>query len=340
MTAPIATTNAAAAAPARTPVWRLSVNGTDVSREISPMVLSVEYTDHAHGQSDEITVKIENRDQRWSNAWYPSKGDTVELLIGYVGEQLLPCGRFEIDKLTTEGPPDTFTIKCLAAGIIPALRTKKSVAYQGQRLVDIVNKVADAHGFSVVGAIDDTRVGRVTQYRETDLSFLLRLSERFGYVFSVRGTQLVFYKLGSLESADVVWTIARGPAIKRYKFDDETRTLYRACTISYLDGLSGKVLTQTVTDPSVTKGDVWRISSRVESDADALQQATNALHFVNSANAKATLTLIGNPRVMGGATVQSTGFGQPDGKYLIQTARHKIARSSGYETELEMTRVA
>lgn len=327
----------AAPVPVRKPVWRLVVDGKDVSLEISPSVLSVTYMDHAHGKSDEIEVKLENRDHKWSNAWYPSKGDAVELMIGYAGEDLLPCGRFEIDKVTLEGPPDVVGIKCLAAGIIPALRTKRSAGFDGQLLGDIVAKVAARHGYTVLGEIAPLRIARVTQHQETDVSFLARVAEQYGYVFSIRPPQLIFYRRATLEGAGVVWTLKRGQA-KRYKFDDETRTLYRACTVSYDDPVTGRTLSRTVSDPNVRKGDVHKITARVENAEQADAQARAALHYVNSSNAKSTVVLPGNPRLVGGATVAVEGFGVSDGTYLVQTARHRITREPGYEVELEMTR--
>lgn len=53
-----------------------------------------------------------------------------------------------------------------------------------------------------------------------------------------------------------------------------------------------------------------------------------------------TLTLIGNPKLVAGNTVQLEDCGRLSGKYLIESARHRRDRSSGYTTELEVKRVA
>jgi uncharacterized protein len=59
---------------------------------------------------------------------------------------------------------------------------------------------------------------------------------------------------------------------------------------------------------------------------------------VNAGNAKGTIVVAGNPRLVAGSTLEAQDFGEPDGKYLIQTARHKITRGKGYDVDIEVTR--
>src|SRR5271154_4179196 len=93
--------------PVRSPQWVLSYEGVNISADISRMVIGVTYLDHLSGLSGEAEVIIEDHDQRWQGAWYPSLGDGLNLAIGYRGEALLPCGDFQVDELELTGPPDT-----------------------------------------------------------------------------------------------------------------------------------------------------------------------------------------------------------------------------------------
>ena len=52
-----------------------------------------------------------------------------------------------------------------------------------------------------------------------------------------------------------------------------------------------------------------------------------------------TITAPGTTALMAGVTVAAQGFGVHDGTYLIMTAHHKLGRSNGYETEVDLRKV-
>ena len=116
------------------PTFKLEYNKKDITKDISKYVLSINYTDFEHGQSDEIEIVFEDSDKLWQSAWIPSKGDSLRLYIGYIGEKLLNCGLFEIDEVEFQTPPDTLTVKAIATGITKSLRQKNSVAYENKSL--------------------------------------------------------------------------------------------------------------------------------------------------------------------------------------------------------------
>lgn len=43
---------------------------------------------------------------------------------------------------------------------------------------------------------------------------------------------------------------------------------------------------------------------------------------------------------MAGVTFNLTGYGKLNGRYLIESARHRIERSGGYSTSIEIKRAA
>jgi uncharacterized protein len=141
----------------------------------------------------------------------PTEGDLANLMIGYAGEDLLPCGDFQVDDISLSGPPDVFHLRCLAAYITPAMRTRRSIGYENQTLTQIASTIAAKYGLTMITASGppDLIFARVTQRQETDLAFLRRLARAHNYDFTIRGKQLVFYSQPSLETDEPVATIAR-----------------------------------------------------------------------------------------------------------------------------------
>jgi len=185
----------AIAYPVRSPSWVLTYQGTNITADISSMVLGITYTDRLADAAGEVEVGLEDRDERWQGPWYPQQGDLLSLMIGYQNETMLPCGDFQVDDLELSGPPDVFRLRGLAAYITPAMRTPNSIAYEDQTLMQIAEAIASKYGLEVISVANRINVSfaRVTQKQESDLQFLRRLARGHDYDFTIRGNQLVFY---------------------------------------------------------------------------------------------------------------------------------------------------
>jgi|GEM_PF-3014141 len=237
-----------------TPQWILSYDGKDISADIAPMTTQVTYTDYVHGKSDEIEIQLEDGNSKWRNLWYPSEGDTLNLAIGYVGQALLGCGTFEIDEIELGHSSRTATIRGLAVPVSAPMRSRLTFAYDDVTLRDVVEQVAARRSLSVVGEIAELAFRRVTQANETDLGFLRRLAEQYGYVFSVRGSELVFYPLLDLESSDPIITLAHNDLKPGTSWRGTAQETYVAAELSYMDPESGELVSVRVEADGVPRG--------------------------------------------------------------------------------------
>ncbi|MCR9073894.1 MAG: contractile injection system protein, VgrG/Pvc8 family [Alphaproteobacteria bacterium] len=321
------------------PVWVLVYEGVDISADIAPFVVRVTYTDHAHGESDEISVEIEDRDHRWINGWYPTKGDRITLYLGYDGQPLMPCGDFELDDVEWTAPPDIVRLKGLASAITPALRTENTFAYEGQTLRQVAETVAGRHGLRVTGEIDDIRIERITQLKARDLAFLKTLAEEYGHVFSVRGDQLVFHRVADLEAAPPAISLDRGD-ISRISIRDKTRQVFAKAEVRYHNPVNREMLAHEVAAAAPVTGDTLKLTVRAENPAQAEAKAKAALAKANRTEAEGTIDMIGEPRLVGGANLTLTGCGRFDGTWAIARSTHTIERSKGYTTSIAIRGIA
>lgn len=325
----------------RTPEWVLSYEGVNITTDVSRMVVSITYIDHLDALSGEVELEVEDREQRWQGEWYPGLGDTINLMVGYRGEELLPCGDFELDELELAGPPDVFRLRGLAAFVTAPLRTANSTGYEGQSLTAIAQTIASKYGYSVVDApgAADVQFDRITQKEETDLAFLKRIAAEHGFDFTVRGTSLVFYARATLESEPAVATLSRSDTL-RFGFRNRTRHIYKASRVSYQDAMAKKLVTEgaqaTVTMPT---GDTLKRVERCENGQQASLKAKAALDAKNLRFVTASLRVPGSTVLSAGNNVALDGFGNFDGTYMVRTARHHLAREVGYITDVEGWRV-
>lgn len=329
------------ASPVRAPQWVLTYQGVNITTDISQMVTSITYLDRLDGASGTLEVVLEDREKRWQGPWRPVEGDQVNLMIGYSDSPLLSCGDFQIDDLSLNGPPDLFHMGCLASYITPAMRTVNSSGYESKTLIQIAGTIASKYGLSVVTA--DSPQGptyaRVTQRQETDLAFLKRLARQHNYEFTIRGKQLVFYSRDSLERSTPVTAISRNDLL-RFDFRLKTHHIYKTSEASYFLAETKHLVTQSATETiAIPTGDTLKFVTRCENGQQATLKATSALHAANMTRAYAIFTAAGAIVYAAGSTVTITDFGFNDGTYLIECARHRLERATGYTTELTMRRV-
>jgi phage protein D len=328
----------------RAPQWILTYSGVNISADVSHMVVAIRYVDRLDGASGELEIELEDSAKLWQGTWYPVLGDILSLQIGYGGESLLDCGEFQIDELELDGPPDVMRLRCLAAYITSAMRTANTVAYENMGIVEIARRIAAKYGLTLVAASSESEsdvvFARVTQRRQMDLEFLKRLAREHNFDFTVRAGQLVFYERPALESVAAAALITRSDTI-RFSFRNRGRRIYDAAEFSYFDPDTKKLITQSVSadQPSPT-GDTLKIVARCETAQQAQVKAEAWLHLHNMVLVDASLEGPGNPVLVAGSNVQLSGWGALDGKYQIETAKHHLARATGYTTSIAARRVS
>lgn len=316
------------------PTFKLEYNQKDITKDISDYVLNINYTDFEHGQSDEIELTFEDSQKLWQDAWIPCKGDSLRLYIGYLGEKMLNCGLFEIDEIEFQAPPDTLIVKAIATGITKSLRQQNSVAYENKSLKQIANEIARKHNLTLTGVIEDVKVERITQHKELDLTFLKTLAEQYGYIFKITDNQLVFYKTQKLIDANSAKIINRSDC-SNINFRENTSHYYKAVIVSYHNPKTGKTITATAKNEKCVKGDVLKISERVENKQQALIKAKTALNKGNH-TIEGSIQMMGNPYLIAGLNIEMKDVGYFSGKYHITQATHSLSRSSGYSSSLEV----
>jgi phage protein D len=322
--------------PVAAPRWIIIYDGKDITAQIAPYVLQVSYTDHLAGEPDDLDICCEDRDGRWKDAWLPGEGDTIQLRFGYEGEPLRDAGNFTIDEMEWNGAPDVISIKCVSAGITPNLRTRRSEGYEQITLRQIAMRIASRHGLTIVGTVPEITVSRETQHQETDLGFLERLAGTWGYIFNVKGTQLIWHDQAALDSAPATVIITRSGLAGRYTLRAKTSRVYKNCTVSYFNPKLKKEITHTFKANNIATGDTLRLVEHCENKSQAERIAMAALRNANGLQSEGTFPLYGNPGLVAGINVTLSGWGKLDGaNYQATKALHRIDRAGGYTTELE-----
>lgn len=328
----------------QTPSWQILYGGINITGNLLRRAAHIYYGEAISGKASTLEIALEDAPKVPSTQMFqnspPTVGTAVSLSIGYEGAPLVSCGLFEVDEWEFNGPPDVFMVRAIQAGVSHALRTPRSVAYEGQSLTDIASSIAQRYGMTVVvdAVSPDVTYARLTQKLESDLAFLHRIANLHNYDFNIRGNQLVFYSRPQLESVSSGLTVQKTDTTRfRIHKQQLGAKAYAAANVLYFDPLSKKLLTAYADDPNSDSQDTLKIVERIENQQQGALRAQSHLHAANMTEVKANVTIPGTMLYRAGNTLHLSGFGAGIDaiKFIVQEAKHKLSRN-GYTTELDI----
>lgn len=326
----------------------LTYQGKDITRALGDWVESVSVID-SFDEADTLEIRLADPDDRWLGAWWPEEGAKLRAgleLTDWPSEgktQRVDLGTFTIDEIEAEGPPGQVTIKGVSAPVDKAIqRERRSASWRGVTLRHIAAEIATRHGLELYYSADENpRFDLLAQNNESDLYFLKRRARENGLSLKVADGKLILFEGRKLDARPAAATLARGAMEEtRYRFRSNVHKVFKACRVTYWDHDEKRIVSQTYAPPDApTAGHVLEINERVGNHAEAWRRAKNRLRHKNKHTATGELEMIGRPGLAAGLNVDLTGFGQLDGKYAIDKARHTLSKREGYRLALNVRKV-
>ncbi|MFL5742682.1 MAG: phage late control D family protein [Flavisolibacter sp.] len=260
--------------------YQIVYNHKNITKDISDYLLSLKYDDRTEAKSDEIELELHDKDLLWQNDWYPAKGDKLSIEIRDKGASL-QCGTFTIDEMEimTDRNGDIVRIRGMAAAITKKIRTKRSSAHENKTLKELAESVATNHGLTLQGQIGNIRIGRITQYQESDLSFLHRISSKFGYTFSIRDNTLTFTNTQELESKAHILTMDKTYITKGY-FHDKSKEVFSRVDVNYHNPKTNQLISAAITREQTIAANIaakTEALKKIVQDAESKKEDTSLL---------------------------------------------------------------
>ena len=328
----------------------LEFAGVNVTKNIKPYLLSVQYTDEEDGDLDDLQIRLQDRNSAWLQSWLndivtaSAKGSfkiraTIDRL-NWTGKGIdtrLDCGEFELDTVEASGPPAVVVIKGTGLPFAGSARqTKKTRGWESYTLSGIGKQIAGESGLGFMfEAAFDPGYQRLEQYRQSDMQFLERLCKNAGMSLKATDRMLVIFDRGRFEAKTPVRTIRRGGGYIKYSLPmRKADAQYSSCRVSYTDPLTGKCI-EGIARSEDGGGQQMEIKAKVNSPGEAQAMAEAQLKLHNKFAMAPTFTLPGDPILLAGNTVQLAGWGAFDGKYIINRAVHKVD-GGGYTTQVKL----
>ncbi|MCY7485817.1 phage late control D family protein [Paenibacillus alvei] len=320
----------------------VTYNGKQVTKIFTGKIVSATYSDGASGELDDLSLVLEDRAGQWIDSWAPREGDAIEVAIEAADQLVkkLKLGKFFVDELEVTGPPSLVTIRATSHPASSEVKqTKRTKVWEKVTLKRIAEDVAKRAGFKLVYDVTfNPTYDRIDQTDQTDTAFLYSQAAKEGVGIKVANGKLVLFDEAVYEKKPPLLDIdLYAGQVADYSFRwASSNTRYVACQISYSTPKKKKMITATYRAPGAPQnGSILKLNQQVDSEAEGLRVARNALRDMNKEAGRARLTLVGDPRLMTATTIKIVNAGRFSGVYIIESATHQID-SGGYTTRLEI----
>jgi phage protein D len=182
------------------PIFRLLVNGIDISATVEPRLISIELTDNRGMEADQLDVTLSDHDGLLA---IPPRGAVLRVWLGWSDSGLVDKGSYTVDEVEHSGAPDVISLRARSADLRGGLKAKQERSWHTTTLGAVIGAIAAAYGLSpvisaVLSAID---LPHLDQANESDANLLSRLGEQHDAIATIKAGRLLFLPAGASSSA-------------------------------------------------------------------------------------------------------------------------------------------
>lgn len=322
--------------------WQVMLAGKDLTNKLAPRLLSLRLTEKRGEEADALEIVVHDHDGKLA---LPPEGAVLTVRIGWlrgtgITPGLVDKGAFTVDEVSWDGPPDRVTITARSADFKGSFRTRRTRAWTGRTLADIVGQIAADHGLAPRCHADlaGTTVTAAEQHNKSDMQFLRDLGRRYDAVATVKGGCLILAPINAT-------TTATGKPIGALVIDRRrtSRAAYRRSAREQgQDGAEaqwhdrGAAARKTAGAGGKNRKRLKRVYA---SEADASAAASAETNRLKRAAASLDLTLaLGDALIAPGMRATTSGFKSEIDreKWLIGEAEHTMDGNGGLKTRAKM----
>ncbi|MGY2295002.1 phage late control D family protein [Pseudomonas yamanorum] len=319
------------------PAFRLTVDGLDIAKLISPRLMGLELTDNRGVEADQLSITLSDHDGMLA---IPPKGAVLRLWLGWSDTGLVDKGSYTVDETEHSGAPDVLSIRARSADLRKGLKTKRERSWSNTTLGDVLGDIAIGNGLTatIAGALDGLPILQLDQANESDANLISRLGKEFDAVASVKAGCLMCLPAGGgktasgLELPHITLTRADGD---QHRYLQADRDSYDGVRAYYYDVNSAKKQ-----EAIAGGGDNLKDLRHTYSDQQSALRAARA-EFRRLQRGSATLSYnlaIGRPDLIPELTYTLRGVKEEIDEIIWYggNVQHSLSADGGYTVSLEM----
>lgn len=181
-------------------IYRLTVNGEDISSKLRPRLISLELTDNRGIEADTLDIRLSDHDGALA---LPPKGAELKLWLGWSDTGLVDKGKYIAAEIEHSGAPDVVGIRARSADLRKSLSKRQERSWPNVTLGNLVRSIAGAHGLTpvIAPALDNIQLPHIDQTNESDINLISRLAKDHDAICTVKAGHLLLMPTGSSQTA-------------------------------------------------------------------------------------------------------------------------------------------
>ncbi len=323
----------------KTTTKKAGASNPRLGTKIAEQATAFSYTDVASGQSDSVSITLQDIGKEWMGKLMPKRGASLGAKIiltnwgSKAGKDTFDCGTFVLDDISFSGRP----LSCVLGGVsVPAMDDFKSLpvtnTWEKTTVQDIASQIAGKAGVALHYDADTIQIAEIEQNKQTDSAFLYSLCEKYGLAMKVYNHKIVIFDIVRYEEKGAVLTIKETDTIS-WSFNTTIDGTYTGVNLDYTD----PDIEDTIKVTMGSQGRMYAINTQASSQYDAELQAAAKVNAANRGIQTMEITIRANTKIVASHCVTISGFGEFDGKYYVDKIKHSLGK--GYTMQLSIHKV-
>lgn len=323
------------------PAFQILADSADVTGTIRESLVSIRVTDKAGMEADQIDLAIVDPLGRIA---LPRRGVTLSVALGWEGQGLIDKGKFTVDEVGEDGPPDVIAIVARSADFRGSLKDSRDAAYDNTTVGDVLATIAARQGLTpaIHADLGKIPIEHRAQTNESDANFLTRLGEDFGAIATIKSGRLLFVpsKSGRTASGNIL------PRVRIARSDGDRHSFRAVDRDGSQTGVQARWHDreegETYFALAGKEGSLKTLKKTYATKAEAEAAAKAAWSKQKSGAHELSLSLaLGRADVLAGAPLALTGWRREITAltWVAGDVTHTLAGDGGFTTELTATEI-
>lgn len=180
------------------PIFKVEVEGIDISAKIVDRLISLNVKDHRGLEVDSIDLELDDSDGLLS---IPPEGAKIQVWLGWSNTGLIDKGVYKVESTAHRGSPDVLSITAFASDISEGLKQKRERSFNNKTIEDIFTTVSNQYELKPI--IHNKFASKVIKYiaqNESDANLITRIADENDAIATVKNGHLLLLPRGASQT--------------------------------------------------------------------------------------------------------------------------------------------
>ena len=180
------------------PIFRVEVDGFDISPEIATRLMSLTVKDNRGLVVDSVDLELDDSDGLLA---IPPKGAIIQVWLGWSNTGLIDKGKYKVDSTSHRGAPDVLSISAMANDVSEGLKQKRERSWENNTIQEVFEKIGAEYELKSV--VNEKFAAKTIAYiaqNESDANLITRIADEYDAIATIKNAHLMLLPRGASQT--------------------------------------------------------------------------------------------------------------------------------------------